>query len=62
LKKSVTKRTSYKNGTIDERLIMKYMGKKLQDKKQSKERKQSPPTGHELKFSGMADQKNSSKA
>jgi hypothetical protein len=41
---------------------MKYMGKRLQDKKQSKERKQSTPTGHELKFSGMVDQKNSSKA
>jgi len=33
LKKSVKKRTSYKNVTIDEGLIMKYMGKKLQDRK-----------------------------
>jgi len=61
LKKSVKKRTSYKNITIDEGLIMKYMGKRLQDRKKSKERKQSTAASHDLKFSGMTDQKKSSK-
>lgn len=61
LKKSVKKRTSYKNGTIDEGLIMKYMGRRLQDQKKTKERNQSSTAGHEIKFSGMIDQKKSSK-
>ena len=59
LKKGTKKRISQKNGNIiDEDLVMKYMGKRLLDQK-SKDKKQT--SGHEIKFSGLADQKKSNK-